>query len=126
MYHEIMYISDLLYMLSYVYVYYVAETIHINGVLIINPRRMRRRDNYGSCFVCVYVCVCYHEICSLYVKNKVSWGSLRCFQGFVVWPSLKTLCSTVLASFLDCHCLPRFLTSSRWTEETAIASFQRE
>ena len=35
-----------------------------------------------------------------------------------------TLRSKVLTSFADCHCLPRFLTSSQWTEGTAMASFQ--
>ena len=41
-----------------------------------------------------------------------------------MWLSLKMLHSKVLASFADRYCLPRFLMSSQWTEQTAMASFQ--
>ena len=43
-----------------------------------------------------------------------------------MWLLLKTLRSKVLTSFADRHCLPCFLMSSHWTEETAMASFQLE
>ena len=43
---------------------------------------------------------------------------------FKVLPSLKMLCSRVLASFAGHRRLPRSLASFRWTNETAMASFQ--
>ena len=43
-----------------------------------------------------------------------------------MWLSLKMLHSNVLASFANHHSLLRFLMSFRWTEEIAMASFQRE
>ena len=39
-----------------------------------------------------------------------------------VWLSLKVLLSKVMALFAYHYCLPRSLTSSRWTEETAVSS----
>ena len=49
------------------------------------------------------------------------------FKVFVVWLLLKMFRSKVLASFADHDCLSRFLMSSPWTEETAIAgSFQQD
>ena len=33
--------------------------------------------------------------------------------------------SKALVSFADCHCFPHFLISSRWTEKTAVGSFQQ-
>ena len=45
---------------------------------------------------------------------------------FVLWLLLKMLRSKVLASFADRYYLPCFLTSSCWTEETVIGSFQHE
>ena len=44
----------------------------------------------------------------------------------VVWLSLKTLCSKVLTWFSDHNCLAGFMTRSRWTKETAMASFQQD
>ena len=43
-----------------------------------------------------------------------------------MWLSLKMLHSKVLVSFSDHNCLSRFLTSSLWTEKTAMASFQQD
>ena len=62
----------------------------------------------------------------VYTKTRCHRDFLRRFKVFVVWFSLKTLHSKVLASFADCHCFPRFLTSSRWTKGTAMVSSQRE
>ena len=66
----------------------------------------------------VYVSVCL----SVTIKSAaylVYTSKTRCrrvlygvFKVFVVWLSLKTLRSKVLASFADCHCLPHFLMSS--------------
>jgi hypothetical protein len=50
----------------------------------------------------------------------------RFFKVFVVWLSLKTLCSRVLASFTGHRRLSCFLASFRWTMETAMTSFQLE
>ena len=44
----------------------------------------------------------------------------------IVWISLKMLCSEVLATFADHHGLLSFLTSSQWTIETTMASFQED
>ena len=56
-----------------------ALAIRPNSSKTINPQCMHRRVTV------VVLSVCYHEICCipcLYIENKVSWGSLWCFQGF--------------------------------------------
>ena len=62
-------------------------------VAIINPRRMR------------------HIPCS-YIDNKVQLASYGVLKICIVWISLKTPCSKVLATFTDHLCLVRFLTNS--------------
>ena len=100
----------------------------------IYPWRMHRRVTVVILSLCVCVCVC---VCLSVITKSAAYlvctSKTRChrvlygvFKVFVMWLSLKTLRSRVLASFADCHCLPRFLMSSQWTEETAIASFQCE
>ena len=69
--------------------------------------------------ICVCVSVCYRNSCyipCLYVEDKVPLGFC------IVWLLLKMLCSKVLATFADHLCLLCFLTSSRWTKGTAMAS----
>ena len=83
---------------------------------------MHQKD-YSSCCVCVYLSVTTKlAACLVYVENKVCYGV---FNVFVVWHSLKTLCSQVLVSFGDYHCFPGFLTSSHWIGETAMACIQQ-
>jgi hypothetical protein len=57
-------------------------------------------------------------------KTKFHGVIYGVFKVFVVWHSLKPLCSRVLASFAGHRCLSRFLASFRWTTETAMTSFQ--
>ena len=86
----------------------------------------------GACVrvtvVIVCVCVCVTELAATYfVYTLKVW----CHQAFyaalhvcIVWISLKSLCSKVLARFTNHLCLLHFLVNSRWTKETAMASFR--
>ena len=49
-------------------------------------------------------------------------GFYDIFKMCIVWISLRMPYSEVLVIFADYHCLLCFLTSSRWTKETAMAS----
>ena len=75
--------------------------------------------------MCVYLSVTTKSAsCLIYMlKTKVLYN--YCFRVFVVWLSLKTLRSNILASFADYHCFPCFLTSSRCTKERAMSSSQQ-
>ena len=89
------------------------------------------RKGYGSRPVCVCVCVCVSTTKSatylVYTsKTKCHRVLYDVFKVFVVWLSLKTLCSRVLASFAGHHRLPCSPVTSRWTKETAVTSFQHE
>ena len=90
------------------------------------------QEGYGSRSVCVCVCICL-SVTTLAAAYLVYTLKARChrifygvFKVFVVWLSLKTLCSKVLVSFADHHCLLYSVTSSQWTKETALAYFQLE
>ena len=85
----------------------------------------------GTCarvtVVVLCVCVCT-KLAATYLNYMMK---VRCHQAFyaelnvcIVWMSLKTLRSKFLATFADHRCLLRFLTSSQWTKETVMASFQ--
>ena len=90
---------------------------------LINPRRMRCRVTVAFCLLSLNL---LHTSFMCRKWGVVGFFFYVVFKVCVVWLSLKTLRSKVLASFADRHCLPCFLTRSRWTEETAMASFQRE
>ena len=86
-------------------------------------------EGYGSHSVCECVCVCV-SVTELTATYLVYMLKIRCHQAFcaplhicIVWISLKTLCSIVLVRFADHLYLLRFLMNSRWTKETAMASF---
>ena len=82
------------------------------------------REGYGSRSVCVSVCVSVTMLTTtFFVEIKVSEVRLS-VNVCIVWISLKMLCSKVMATFGDHLCLLRFLTSSQWTNETVMASFQ--
>ena len=99
-------------------------------VSLINPRHMCRKVVVVILSMCVSVCLLprWNLLHTSFVRRKQGViGFFTVFSRFfVVWLLLKMLRSKVLASFADRHCLSRFLMSSRWTEETAIASFQCE
>ena len=84
---------------------------------LVNPQRMCE-GMVVIRYVCVSVCYKLKVRC-----HRVLYGI---FKVSVIWLSLKMLRSNVLASFVDHHCLPRSLTSSRQTKETAMASIQFE
>ena len=90
----------------------------------VNPLCMH--EGYGSRSVCVCVSVALlaaSYIPHLYVKSKVTYGA---FKICTVWLSLTMLHLRVLASFAGHHCLPHSRTTSQWTKDIAIASFQHE
>ena len=95
---------------------------------IINPQRMR--EGYCSCSLCVYVCICVSitKLAVTYLvytlKTRCHYASHGIFKICIVWILLKTLCSKVLATFANHHCLLRFLSSSPLMKETVITSFQ--
>ena len=111
--------------LNFLYEIFVIKSDAKNSTIVIYLRSARMcRKGYGT--HSVDVSVCYHKICCLprfYVENNISQGSSWCFLGFVVWLSLKTLRSRVMASFAGHCCLSRSLMNFRWTNETAMASF---
>ena len=78
----------------------------------------------------LYVCVSVTTKSAAYLiymsKTRYHRVLYGIFKVFVMWLSLKTLCLKVQASFADCHYLPRFLTSSQWTDGTAMASFEHK
>ena len=78
------------------------------------------RKDYDSCSVCLSVCLSVTMKSATYRKQ----GIVGFFMEVFVVALAETLRSKVLVSFADCHCFPRFLMSSRWTEETTMASFQ--
>ena len=94
--------------------------------ILINPRCMHHRVTVIMC-----VSVCYHESCYIprsYVEGMVS-GHMGFFMVFcgLVWCHVdlaETLCSKVLVSFADHHCL---LTSWRSLDgQKRLTSFQHE
>ena len=91
---------------------------------VINPRRMCRRVTVVVLSVCLSITTksAAHLVYAL--KSRCHRVLFGVFKVFVVWLSLKTLCSKVLASFANRHCLPHFLTKSRRTEETVMGSFK--
>ena len=85
---------------------------------------------YGSHFVClcIYLFVCTTKSATYLVytpKTRYHRVLYGVFKVFFMWLQLKMLHSKVLASFAHCHCLPRFVMSSQWAEETAVGSFQQ-
>ena len=75
----------------------------------------------------------YLSVTTLATTYLVYMSNVRChkvlygvFKVYDMWLSLKTLHSKVLASFADHNCLSRFLMTSQWIEETAMASFQQK
>ena len=82
------------------------------------------REDYGSCYVCQGVC--YQSSCCIphfWVETEVSLGfSLRFLQMKCV-DFLKMFCSKVMVTFADHLGLLHFLTDSRCTKETMMASF---
>ena len=101
---------------------YIYMYNSLKACLLINPQRMCRRVMVVVLYV--YVSVCYYA--SYYVPHLCRKCHRVLYDVFVLWLLLKTLCSKVLASFADYDCLSRFLMSSPWTEETAMASFQQD
>ena len=97
---------------------------------MINPQRMHCRIMVVVFCVCMCVSVCLlprtkSATYLVYMSKRRCCGVLHgVFKIFVVWLSLKLLRSKVLAWFANHHCLPHFLTSSQWTKETPMASFQ--
>ena len=80
--------------------------------VFINPRCMH--EGYDSCAVCL--CVSVTALAGTYLVYK---SKVRCYKVpygvsnlCIVWISLKTLCSPVLASFAYNRCPPRSLRSS--------------
>ena len=66
--------------------------------MFVNPRRMHK--GYGS----RSLCVCAYLVYTLKVRcHRVLYGV---FKVFIVWLSLKMLCSKVLVSFADHHLPP--------------------
>ena len=97
-------------------------------VVIFNLRRMR--EGYGSPSVSEWVSVSAPLLAAIYLVYeywvqwyKVPYGVLN---ACIVWISLKTLCSPVMASFAHHRCLSRSPTSCWWTEETAMGSYHDE
>ena len=90
--------------------------------VIINPRCI------GIVVLCVCVSVYYQANCyipGLYVENKVPLGFLWNFQHNNIHcvDSFKTLCSIVMVTFADHHCLLRFLMSSHFKTTIVNNSF---
>ena len=86
-------------------------------------------EGYGSHSMSVSVCYCAScYIPRLYVEKKVLLGFLWHFQDMhcVAFVENTLFKSSGDTKFADNLCLPRFLTSSRWTKETAMASFQED
>ncbi len=93
-------------------------------------------QGYGTRSVCPSLClsvclsVCYHEILSaayLVCTSKTKFYRVvyGVFKVFVVWISLKTLPSKVLATSAGHRCLPHSLASFRWTKEYSNGFFSR-
>ena len=82
--------------------------------------------------MCVYLSVCLSVTTKsaayliFTLKTKFYRVLYDVFKVFIVWLSLKTLRSRVLGSFAGHRRLPCSLVSFRWTNETAMASFQLE
>ena len=101
-------------------------------VIIINPRCMC--ESYGSHSLCVCVCLCVCvSVCvsvtmltatylAFFIEIQVLLGFPYCFQCMhcvdfaenALFKSSGDICGSKL-------CLLRFLASSRWTNETAMA-----
>ena len=78
----------------------------------------------------VSVCVSVNSLTATYLVYTLKIGCRQTFHDdlntCIVWIWLKTLCTKVLATVADHLCLLLFFTNSRWTNETAMASFQEE
>ena len=77
--------------------------------------------------VIVCVCVCFHADCYIHRFFRRNSSVIRLsvlFSTYALCGFRWKCCSKVLATFADYLCLPRFLTRSQWTKETAMASFQ--
>jgi hypothetical protein len=74
--------------------------------------------------VCLSVCVSVTTRSAAYFifmsKTKFCRGLYDVLKVFIMWLSVKTLHSRVLASFAGHRRLPRSLAKFRWTKETAI------
>ena len=94
---------------------------------LVNPRHMRK--GYGSQSVCVCV-LSVTLLATTYLvftsKVKVSYGSSWHFPDLQRVTFAENALFKVLASFADHRGLPCSLTSSRWTKEPTMASFQCE
>ena len=84
---------------------------------------MHRRVTVVMCLSVTTLAATYLVYTSQVWFRRVLYGV---FKVLVVWLSLKTLRSRVLASFADHRRLPRSSTTSRWTKETEMASFQHK
>ena len=89
-------------------IYFVHAKLYIIIMHIINPRRMR--EGYCSRSVCVSVCP---SVNSVTATCLVCESQPRCCmipydvsKPCIVWISLKTLCSPVLATFAQDRYLP--------------------
>ena len=95
-------------------------------MILINPRRLRHRVTV----VILYVCVSVTTLAATYLVYMSQVRFCRVLYGvfkvLVVWLSLKTLRSRVLVSFADHRRLPRSPTTSQWTKETEMTSFQHK
>ena len=83
------------------------------------------RKGYSSQSVCVFVTTLAITYLFFFTSKTMCLRVLYgVFQICNMWLLLKMLCSKVLASFTD-HCgLPCPLTSSQWTKEPGMASYQ--
>ena len=90
---------------------------------LINPRHMCQ--GYDSCSAGVSVSVCLFPRQLLHT-SFMCWmqGAVGVFKICIVWILLKMLCLKVLVTFADPTSALLFLTSSQWTRETVMATFQ--
>ena len=83
----------------------ITENVLARGFIIINPRRMHRRVTVVVLCVCLSVRLSVNSVTASYF---VCESQARCYMilygvsnACIVWISLKTLCSPVLAAFAD-------------------------
>ena len=100
-----------------------------SSLKVINPRCTCCRVMVVILCVCIYLAVATKS--ATYLIYNIVMSKIKChgvlhgvFNVFVVWLLLKMFRSRVLLSFTNHHCLHHFLTSSQWTKEMAMASFQ--
>ena len=109
--------------------YYGVVEVH-HCLHMINPRHMHHRDH--SVCVSVSVCLLPHYIADIatyviYMSKIPVICFLVVFSKFLLfvfcWKHFVQQLMFMVTS-ADHHCLPRSLKSSRWTKETAAASYQ--